>query len=251
MSQDPAMDTSPDLTKFLGDRPSDSGQDPAHVWLRGLLSVAWVDGDYSDQERELIEGLIREQWPQELDKNWDPISPQDLAKELDPAQAEDFLRTAVMTAVADGLYSDAEDKLLRAFCTALKLEVAELDLLSATLTQVPEAGDRTQASPLELQRQQAEQAMNANAPDPLKPLRHWMDSIEIHNPKVAHFLCRLIPPQCPFERDVTVFGRKVMHIPPMCKLNPLYEQVVNLRFRALSYLADECSEDVTQYVQQQ
>jgi hypothetical protein len=57
----------------------------------------------------------------------------------------------------------------------------------------------------------------------------------------------MIPPQCPFERDVTLFGHKVVHIPPMCKLNPLYDQLVGLRFRALSYLADDCKEDVSQY----
>ncbi|OKH57096.1 Mo-dependent nitrogenase C-terminal domain-containing protein [Scytonema sp. HK-05] len=33
-------------------------------------------------------------------------------------------------------------------------------------------------------------------------------------------------------------------IPPLRKLNPAYEQVVSLRFKALSYLADECGEDV-------
>ncbi|MGF1575628.1 MAG: Mo-dependent nitrogenase C-terminal domain-containing protein [Cyanophyceae cyanobacterium] len=235
------------LTKSSDLSELDHGRDPAQVWIRGLLSIAWADGEYSNQERELIEGLIQEEWPEMADQDWDPIAPEELARQLDPAQAEDFLRTAVMTAVADGLYSDSEDKLMRAFCRALGLEVAELDLLTATLTQIPDQGGRSQASPLELQRQQAEQAMYAT--DPLKPLRHWMDSIEIHNPKVAHFLCRLIPPQCPFERDVTVFGRKVMHIPPMCKLNPLYDQVVNLRFRALCYLADDCREDVTKYVQ--
>jgi hypothetical protein len=42
-------------------------------------------------------------------------------------------------------------------------------------------------------------------------------------------------------------GRKLFHIPPLCKLNPLYEEVVSLRFRALCYLADECGEDVTPY----
>lgn len=225
----------------------------AHLWLRGLLSVAWADGEYSDQERALIEDLIQEEWPEQVGQPLEPISPEELAAHLDPAQAEDFLRTAVMTAVADGLYSDSEDQLLKAFCRALKLDIAELELLSTTLAQI--SGDRAQAqpvgdpglSPLELQRQQALQA--EQGVDPLKPLRGWMDSIEIHNPKVAHFLCRLIPPQCPFERDVTVFGHKVMHIPPMCKLNPLYDQVVNLRFRALSYLADDCKVDVTKYVQ--
>lgn len=38
---------------------------------------------------------------------------------------------------------------------------------------------------------------------PLKPLRGWLDHIEINNPKLAKFLCQLIPSQCPFERDIT------------------------------------------------
>ncbi|MEC4819617.1 MAG: Mo-dependent nitrogenase C-terminal domain-containing protein [Scytonema sp. PMC 1069.18] len=83
--------------------------------------------------------------------------------------------------------------------------------------------------------------------DIFRPVRQWLDSIEVHNAKLAHFLCKLIPAQCPFERDVTLFGRTLFHIPPMCKLNPLYEEVVSLRFRALCYLADECGEDVTAY----
>ena len=83
--------------------------------------------------------------------------------------------------------------------------------------------------------------------DLLYPIRQWLESVEIHNPKLAHFLCKLVPSQCPFERDVIIFGRKLFHIPAMCKLNPLYEQVVTLRFKALCYLADECGEDVTAY----
>jgi hypothetical protein len=31
------------------------------------------------------------------------------------------------------------------------------------------------------------------------------------------------------------------------KLNPLYDQLIDLRFRSLSYLADECGVDVTPY----
>ena len=83
--------------------------------------------------------------------------------------------------------------------------------------------------------------------DLLLPIRQRLESIEIHNAKLAHLLCKLIPSQCPFERDIKVFGRKLFHIPPMCKLNPLYEEVVGLRFKALCYLADECGEDVTAY----
>lgn len=68
-------------------------------------------------------------------------------------------------------------------------------------------------------------------------IRQWLDAIEIRNTKIAHLLCKLIPAQCPFERDI-VFGHKRIHIPPMCKLNPLYEELVGLRFRASCYLAD-------------
>ncbi|MCW5315790.1 nitrogenase [Nostoc sp. KVJ3] len=83
--------------------------------------------------------------------------------------------------------------------------------------------------------------------DILQPLRQRVESIQVSDRQLAHRLCKLIPSQCPFERDVKVFGKTLFHIPPMCKLNPLYEEVVGLRFRALCYLADECGEDVSQY----
>lgn len=83
--------------------------------------------------------------------------------------------------------------------------------------------------------------------DLLQPLRQWLNQLEVRDPKLAHRLCKLIPAQCPFERDVKFLSHTLFHIPPMCKLNPLYEEVVGLRFRALCYLADECGEDVTSY----
>lgn len=83
--------------------------------------------------------------------------------------------------------------------------------------------------------------------DLLYPLRHWVDSIEITNDKFAHFLCNLIPCTCPFERDINILG-KTFHIPPLCKLNPLYNEVVSLRLRALSYLEGDCGEDITKYI---
>ena len=83
--------------------------------------------------------------------------------------------------------------------------------------------------------------------DILQPVRRWLDRIEVRDQKLAHRLCKLIPAQCPFERDVKFWGHTLFHIPPLCKLNPLYEEVVGLRFRALCYLADECGEDVTPY----
>ena len=83
--------------------------------------------------------------------------------------------------------------------------------------------------------------------DIFQALRQRLDQVQVSSPKLAHRLCQLIPAQCPFERDITVFGRTLFHIPPMCKLNPLYDEVVALRFRALCFLADECGEDVTAY----
>ncbi|MEC4893955.1 MAG: Mo-dependent nitrogenase C-terminal domain-containing protein [Oscillatoria sp. PMC 1051.18] len=83
--------------------------------------------------------------------------------------------------------------------------------------------------------------------DWLYPLRQWLNQVKIENQWIAHLLCRTIPVQCPFERDIYLFGRKIAHIPPLCKLNPLYEEVVGLRFRALCYLADECGEDIRCY----
>jgi hypothetical protein len=81
----------------------------------------------------------------------------------------------------------------------------------------------------------------------LQPVRNWLDQLEVSDRQFAHRVARLIPAQCPFERDVKLFGRAIAHIPPLCKLNPLYEELVGLRFRALCYLADECGEDIQAY----
>lgn len=88
---------------------------------------------------------------------------------------------------------------------------------------------------------------NKTRVDLLKPLRRWLDQVRIQDARQAHQLCRLIPSQCPFERDVKVLGRTLFHIPPLCKLNPLYDELIALRFRALCYLADECGEDISTY----
>ncbi|MBD1935964.1 Mo-dependent nitrogenase C-terminal domain-containing protein [Microcoleus sp. FACHB-68] len=80
--------------------------------------------------------------------------------------------------------------------------------------------------------------------DLLQPVRQRLDQWEIRDPELAKFLYKAIPAQCPFERDIKLFGRKVGHIPPLCKLNPLYDQLVGLRFRALCYLVDECGVDI-------
>jgi hypothetical protein len=81
----------------------------------------------------------------------------------------------------------------------------------------------------------------------LQPLRQQLDSIEIRDAELARALCKLIPSQCPFARDIQLFGRTLFRIPPLCKINPLYEQLMGLRLRSLVYLADVCGEDVTPY----
>ena len=214
------------------------------AWLRGLLAIAWADGDFDAQERRLIAEIAHEESIDELK----PIAPQELAEMFgdDAAMAENFLRTAVMVAVADGVYTQPEDEVIHEFCTALGVGSEAIDSLRHTLetsTQTAQASSGTVSSPVA----PGLQPPDASGVDVLAPVRGWLDNLEMKDPKVAKFLCKMIPSQCPFERDIKLFGDKVVHIPPMCKLNPLYEQLVGLRFRALSYLADDCGEDVTPY----
>ncbi len=82
---------------------------------------------------------------------------------------------------------------------------------------------------------------------PLKPIRQWLETIPVEDQKLARTVASIIPAQCPFERTVKLFGRTVLYIPPLCKLNPFYEELVGLRFRALCYLVDECGEDISMY----
>lgn len=83
--------------------------------------------------------------------------------------------------------------------------------------------------------------------DILKPLRKKLDNFEIQKSQTAHFIAKHIPAQCPFERTIKIFGHALIRIPPLCKLNPLYDELVYLRFRALCFLADRCGEDITAY----
>lgn len=217
-------------------KPSYSDEQMA-TWLRGLLTIAWADGHFDPEEQELIAELTRSDLaPSAPLESIEPIQPPDLAAGLgdDAATSENFMRTAVMVAIADGNYSHPEDELLHQFCVALKLQPKILESLRLTLNYRPSNGEDSGA-------------IEAHHLEPLKPVQEWLDHLEVHDPRLARFLCKLIPPQCPFERDITLFGHKVVHIPPMCKLNPLYDQLVGLRFRALSYLADDCKEDISKY----
>ncbi len=251
------------------------------VWLRGLLSVAWADGQFDPHEQQLIGELVQELAPNlDIEKN-EAIAVAELVAGLghEAQVRENFLRTAVMVALADGVYSIPEDKMLQTFCQALDLDTAALDALRSTVVDeaVDEAVDenansnQTSSSPIESTGFECYPAAESSSFTPfpadavdlgassslhpprrhsvdvLKPARVLLDGFNVDDPRLARFLCKLIPSQCPFERDVKLFGHKVVHIPPLCKLNPLYDQLVGLRFRALCYLADDLGEDVSAY----
>jgi tellurite resistance protein len=231
------------------------------VWLRGLLTVAWADGNFDTSEKQIIQAMVDSEFAPNTDfETLEPIEPAALAQELQLDAAQNFLRMAVMVALADGTYSDAENNQILAFAKALSIEPQALTSLQSTLqdlrlldreksasTSQPAGGEKG-ISALYLSSLMPAIGKAVTQVDPLKPTRDWLDQLTIEDPRLARFVCKLIPSQCPFERNVTLFGRKVIHIPPMCKINPLYEQLVGLRFRALSYLADDCGEDVSSYV---
>ncbi len=215
------------------------------AWLRGLLTIAWADGQYEPEEQELIGQLTQELALEEgQDVAYHSISPEELSESLghDRNIAENFMRTAVLVAVADGIYSTPEAELLYQYSEALGLNLEALSALEHTLCRPDEDhpdhldGEAPIVSPPKPNR------------DLLNPIKHWLDDMDVHDPRLARFICKLVPPQCPFERDIKLFGKKIVHIPALCELNPLYEQLVGLRFRALSYLADDCKEDISDFI---
>lgn len=200
------------------------------AWLRGLMSVAIADNDYSERERTLFEQVSHSEELGEVITidNFEPISAQELADALgsDREVGQNFLRMAVMMAFADGTYSDTEDRVIQEFCKALNQEVKAINDLHQNL--------------------ESASHQDEHHPCVLEPVKEWLDHMDIRDSRLANLICRAVPAQCPFERDVYLFGRKIMHIPAMCEINPLFDQLVGLRFRSLSYLADK-GEDISKY----
>ena len=217
------------------------------AWLRGLYTVALADGHYDPQEQELIGQLTQDLADIDSVNRLETITSDELATILgkEAETSENFLRTAVLVAVADGVYSEPEYDLLHQFSEALEIEVEALKSLESSLYKEAEpevnAGAASSLTP--------PPEKSKSCVDVLHPVKDWLDEMEVKDPRLARFVCKVIPPQCRFERDINLFGRTIAHIPPLCKLNPLYEQFTTLRFRSLSYLADECGEDVTKYIQ--
>lgn len=242
------------LEMLMSNAKSSCTNEEITAWLRGLLTIAWADGNFDENEQKLIATLTHDELhPVSLDAGFEPITPEELAAVLGKgtAQGENFLRTAVMVALADGTYSFCEDQVLSNFCTALEHNVEAIESLRHTIEGEkckPEAQDSVPVStPLKASTAIAGAPSHLQHKDVLQPVKNWLDGWEVHDPRLARFVCKMIPPQCPFERDVVLFGHKIVHIPPMCKINPLYEQLVGMRFRALCYLADDCKEDVSSY----
>lgn len=222
------------------------------AWFRGLYTIALADGYYDPEEQELIGQLTQDLVDIEGVNCLETITPEELAANLskDPETAENFLRTAVLVAVADGVYSAPEYELLQQFSAALDIEVEALKSLENNLYRPEASTDTNVVTDVNTDVSLLTPPQKSKSPvDVLYPVKNWLEGMEVKDPRLAQFICKVIPPQCPFERDINLFGRKIAHIPPLCKLNPLYEQFTLLRFRSLSYLADECGEDVTKYVQ--
>jgi tellurite resistance protein len=89
-----------------------------NVWLRGLLAIAWADGDFTADERTTIIDLTQIELASGRDlRHPDPICTDELVASFGHCShmAENFLRTTMMVALADGVYSPPEATLLRKF----------------------------------------------------------------------------------------------------------------------------------------
>ncbi len=196
------------------------------LWLAALHQLAIADGDFSAAEERLL--------ADQLARNLSELGLNDLHQPGDEALvhrfgvgtpvAEEFLQSAVLVALADGHLSAVECEWLQHWSGVLQVGEALIEDLLKTPTRRDGGVDV--------------RCDTHQDPGLLDAVRHWVDGIEPSDPEVARFLVRLIPAQCPFERDVKLFGWKLVHIPPMCKINPLYEQLVALRFRCLCRLED-------------
>jgi tellurite resistance protein len=214
----------------MGTPPSLDGLDATaarrRLWLAALHQLAIADGDFSASEQRLLAEELARQLPGlSLDDLHHPGAAALVHRfGVGTPLAEDFLRSAVLVALADGHLSPIELQWLRHWSEVLQVGQDVIDELQSA----PASRDGNVDVRCDTDRH----------PDLLDGVRRWLDGIEPSDPEVARFLVRLIPAQCPFERDVKLFGWKVVHIPPMCKINPLFDQLMALRFRCLCRLEE-------------
>jgi hypothetical protein len=57
-------------------------------------------------------------------------------------------------------------------------------------------------------------------------VKRTIDGINVESEQLSRFVVASIPAQCPFARKVSLNGKLLFEIPPLCKLNPAYDEVV-------------------------
>ncbi|MBE9059816.1 Mo-dependent nitrogenase C-terminal domain-containing protein [cf. Phormidesmis sp. LEGE 11477] len=73
---------------------------------------------------------------------------------------------------------------------------------------------------------------------PLAPVRTWLNALEVHNVRLAQWVCRLVPNTCSSGHDLILLGH-CLHVPSLCEVNPLADELVDLRFRAADFLYEQ------------
>lgn len=74
----------------------------------------------------------------------------------------------------------------------------------------------------------------------LAPIQQQISHLEVRDVRLARILCWLIPASCPFARKLQLGDRVLLEIPPLCKLNPFYDLLMELRFKSLVCLESNC-----------
>lgn len=67
----------------------------------------------------------------------------------------------------------------------------------------------------------------------ISAFKEALNNFEFTNKDRAERFVKLIPNSCPFAREVKAFGKTIVNIPPLCKINPLYEEIMMLKFRTI------------------
>jgi len=96
--------------------------------VRGLVPVAWADGDFADKEKEMLEALLeaygaseeQKKTLREYAKEKRTLEDIDL-QELSAADRRVLLQCAVLLTFADGHQAAAESKMLGELATRLRI----------------------------------------------------------------------------------------------------------------------------------